>query len=384
MERRKKKNNSLSSILLYFLLPASGCCLAIPGQTQPAYRGPLGPVQQTGYHKIMITPDIAGKSNAGLSDLRILSEDGKQVPYILKREDPSFDGKEIRAFPVIADIKNDSISELILEAVTAQSSYKEEHSLALVIKNADALRQAGISGSNDGSNWYAMIDNIVLGNNTGGGKGEYLQLVSLPSNGYRYLKISIFNRGFPPLDITNAGIVLNRYIQGKYEALPPPVIVQKDSADRKTYVTLSFRERYPVSKLKLEVSGAILYKRKTRIYDEEGRPLGEISLTPETDSLLLPGRKEKVIRIVIENNDDAPLKIHNAAAWQLQQYVIAGLTAGKRYFIETGNEKAMPPVYDLPFFSDKITLVEEIMIPDLLESRNIDEKVKTGEKTDRK
>lgn len=381
METRKQKRNSFNGMLLYFLLLMMGYGFAIPGYGQSAYRGTLNGIRQTGYHKILVTPDITGKSNADLSDLRIRAEDGKQVPYMLKREDPSFDGKEIRDFPVIADIKNDSISELVLETLPAHSSYEEERSLALVIKNANALRQARISGSNDRNNWYAVIDNMVLGNNTGADRDAYIQFISLPSNSYRFLKISVFNRGLPPLDITNAGIVLSRFIQGAYDALPSPAIIQKDSTDGKSYITLSFREPYPVSKLKWETAGAALYKRKARIYDGEGRSLDEILLTPEADSLLLPGRKEREIRIVIENNDDAPLQVSNATAWQLQQYVIADLTAGKRYSIETGNEKAVAPVYDLVFFADKITLVDEVITPGLLETRSMEEKVKGTEKT---
>ncbi len=284
---------------------------------------------------------------------------------------------------MIADIKNDSLSELVLEAIPA-NSYGEEYSLALVIQNANAFRQARISGSNDNSNWYAMIDNIVLGNNVSTGREEYHQLISLPSNNYRYLKVSIFNRGLPPLNITNAGIVLNRFIQGKYETLPAPVITQKDSADRKSYITLSFPEPYPLSKLRLNVSGASLYKRKTSLHDTEGKLLDQISLTPEMDSLLLPGRKKKEIRIVIENNDDAPLTIHHVEAWQLQQYAIADLAAGRLYFIETGNEKAIAPVYDLAFFSDKITLVDEVINPGVLQPSNMEKKGDAGEKMDTK
>ncbi len=383
MERKNRNSHSLRSMLLHALLLAMAYA-PLHGYAQPAYRGTLHNIRQTGYHKIMITPDITAKSKADLSDLRILSEEGQQVPYMLKRSAPFYDGKEIRNYPVIGHTTNDSISELVLETPTAYSNPEEAHSLALVINNAAALRQGRISGSNDRSNWYAMIDNIILGNSTGGGEHTYLQLVTMPSNSYRYIRISVFNRGLPPLDITHAGMVQNRYIQGAYDVLPAPAIVQQDSADRKSYVTFSFGEPYPISKLKWELSGAALYKRKARMYDAEGRLLGETSLTPETDTLLLSGKKEKVLQLVIENNDDTPLNIRNATAWQLQQYLIADLAAGKRYFIETGNEKAAAPVYDLPFFSEKITLVEEVLTPDLLERLHIDGKQNAAEKMDKR
>ncbi len=85
MERRKKKISFLNGMLRNFLLLMLAHGLALPGHAQSSYRGALGDIRQAGYHRIMITPDITGKSNADLSDFRILSEDGKQVPYILKR-----------------------------------------------------------------------------------------------------------------------------------------------------------------------------------------------------------------------------------------------------------------------------------------------------------
>ncbi|MBX3242305.1 MAG: hypothetical protein KIT80_04145 [Chitinophagaceae bacterium] len=378
-----KKKNLRKTLINYFVrsgyLAMAALLWSGTASAQSAYKAPLNEIKESGYHKIMITPDIAAKSNPGLSDFRITSEEGKPVPYILKREEPVFNQKEMQVFPVISSHKQDSISELIVEA-GAIDLKQEDYSFVLVIKKADALRRATISGSNDNNKWYAITDNLLLGTGSSEHNDEYLQFISLPFNKYRYLKISVSDNELPSLNITKTGVLLNRYILGKYTEIPPPAVTQKDSSDKKSYVTFTFNDAYPLSKLKFIASGAALFKRRAIAYDTSRHYLFETILTPEMDSLHLSGSKLQKLLLVVENNDDEPLKIQEAEAWQLQQYAIAHLDAGKKYHIETGNNRAVAPVYDLQHFSNKLSIVEEIITPGALVPQQVPDNnpVKTG------
>ncbi len=372
MKRRWNKISRGTSILVLMMFSS------IVSFSQSSYKVLLQDIRETGFYKIMITPDIAAKSNPGLSDFRIFSEDGKQVPYILKREKAFISQQALEEFPVIAQLTKDSLSELVVE--TTSPAKDGEYSLVLTIHKAVALRTARVSGSNDNTTWYAIVDNFIIGKNSNNGGAEYLEFVPIAANNYRYLKISIFDKGLPPLNISKIGRLQTQYIQGNYTALPSPRILQKDSSNKKSYVTLQFEDSYPIAKLNLAITGTALYRRTAYAYDTLGYPLGDAILMPNSDSVLLSGRKEKKVLLIIENEDNEPLTVKNVLGWQLEEVAIASLQNDTRYYIETGNKGASQPIYDLRFFSESILPLEEIIIPKTLEPVAQKQETKVSEK----
>lgn len=356
---RKKQISIIRVLLLY-------CTLLFLVSHQHAhaqflYKASLHEIKETGFYRILVTPEIAAKSNPGLSDFRIFSEDGKPVPYILQKEQAFINQQALQVFPIISYNKTDSLSELIAENSTP-ANQTAEYSLVLEIVKANARRTARISGSNNQTEWFAIVDNVVIGKNDNSGSSENLEFISIPSGNYRYLKISILDKGLPPLNITRVGTLETRFIQGNYTALPAPVLSQTDSS-KKSYISLQFNDSYPLAKLNLTIAGTELYKRSVYIYDTAGHLLAEATLTPTIDSVLLPGRKEKKIFLVIDNRDNEPLRVTTIRAWQLQQVAIASFAAGKNYYIETGNHTVAAPVYDLQYFSDRVSPFAEVIIP---------------------
>ena len=355
---------ALSNILLLYFI-----AIASPAVSQFAYKAAVGEVKQSGFHKIMITPALAAKSNTDFSDIRITDDSGRFVQYILYRDQPVFDRKELRVIPLVAIQKTPrGNTQLILEIAqdTIPLSRQEHYSFVIVMRKADAYRNASISGSRDMKDWYAINDKIILDARSDKPGDEAAQVLLLPPGSYHYLRIEMQDKGLVPLKILRSGLMLNKSIYGTYTMLPAPRVVQKDSSNHKSYIAIHFEETYPVSKMHFTVGAPALYKRDIAVYDTSGiasRLIGDGTAAPGMDSLMLSGEKVKDIVMVVNNNDDQPLRLDSIRAYQLQHFIVANLQQGRQYSILTGNNGAATPVYDLNFFKDSIHTVSEEIIP---------------------
>lgn len=343
-------------------------CLTTITQTaycQFAYKAGIGEVKQSGFHKITITPALAAKSNANFSDIRIMDDSGKFVQYILQRDQTVFNKEELLTIPLISTKKNrEANTQLVFDLGqdTIPFHFQESYSFVLVMKKADAYRNASISGSRDMKQWYAISDKIILDARSDQQGNETTQVLLLPSANYRYLRIEMCDKGLVPLKILKSGFILNKSIYGTYSLLPSPQMIQKDSSNHKSYIAILFNQTYPVNKIHFTVLKPALYKRKIAIYDTSGnseRFLAEGIAAPGMDSLILTGEKVNNLLLVVDNNDDQPLSFDSVYAYQLQHFLIANLQQGRNYSILTGNSKAVAPVYDLNYFKDSIRLVSE-------------------------
>ncbi|MBX3256684.1 MAG: hypothetical protein KF862_21285 [Chitinophagaceae bacterium] len=351
--------------VLYKLLLIGFTCISKQAVCQFTYKADIEEVKQSGFHKIFLTPELSAKSNADFSDIRITDEAGKPVPYILNREQPVFNERELRAFPLVSrKVTPDSNVQMIFQPAFGNNLMQpqSDSSFVIIMQRAAAYRDASISGSDDLQNWYTIIDRFILDAGNYGNAEQSVQVVSLPSNRYKYVSITVKNKGLQPVDIIKAGSLFSKSIFGRYVELPAPVIRQVDSSNRKSYIALRFNGSYPLNKLRVAISNPPLYKRKIIVYDTSGArsiKVAETIIDPATDSLVLDGGKRKELLLVVENNDDQPLQLTNVTAYQLLHFMIADLQPGKKYSMLMGYPEAAAPVYDLRFFSDSIKVVEE-------------------------
>ena len=65
--------------------------------------------------------------------------------------------------------------------------------------------------------------------------------------------------------------------------------------------------------------------------------------------------RTRVLRIDIDNADNAPLRVIGISAEQAGICLVTWLQAGGSYVLLTGNSKASFPQYDLGYFTDSLT-----------------------------
>jgi hypothetical protein len=143
--------------------------------------------------------------------------------------------------------------------------------------------------------------------------------------------------------------------------------MQVEQEDKKTILNLTLKMPYPVSNLQIEVGDEYDYYRQLRVeyladsfHTEKGwkyqyRTLyrGTVSSLEQNvfsfDKALL-----KNMRVIINNQDNAPLDIEKCITWGYRHSLIARFTRQADYYLVYGDAEATNPNYDIHYFADRI------------------------------
>lgn len=143
-------------------------------------------------------------------------------------------------------------------------------------------------------------------------------------------------------------------------------VVQKDSNDRHSYLTLAFPEAYSIDWVGFAIPKPAFFKRSLRIlaegtHSDEWATVSDAELEPARKLFRIPTVKTRRLRIIIANADNAPLEIGNIICYQTNRYLVAWLRAGEVYRLYTGNAQATAPDYDLKYFTDSLKATPQLL-----------------------
>lgn len=319
------------------------------------YKAALDSVPASGFYQVTISPALGAALQPDLRDLRIVDPAGKQVPYILKSDLPAFNENSFAELPVRSAKKEaDGQTHVVIEN-TLQQPLNE---LLLVIKNTDADRTVTLSGSDDGKLWFVIKEHAWLNSFFSNSSDRFVQTLSFPKSSYRYFTVIINGKDLLPVNIVKAGVYQQTLYSGKYLPVPAPVLLQKDSSDKSSYIDVQFTSHYFLSRLVLQAQGPKFYERVVEIYNNTNglQPVpGLFTIRSDKETILPVSLKTNRILIRIINNDNPPLQIKSIEAFQLHQYLLAYLEKETAYTLQFSDSAAIPPVYDLQSFKDSIT-----------------------------
>jgi len=317
------------------------------------YSAKLPKIDTSGFYALDLTPDILAHSQNSLADIRLFG-DGKFTPYLFGGELPIKDQKSFVVFPQVnVASKTDTVTIFIVE--------NKEHyivsQLYLKLRSTAVNRTVNLSGSDDLNSWYAIKENLALAPvSTDNDKGVDEQQLNFPYSTYRYFKIQVDHRNKAPIAILQAGIYKQLVDVPGYVQIPVSSFTQKDSAKSST-VIIHFKDSYPINKIHLDIASPKFYKRKINIYQLSGkyfRLLTDTVINSTDASDLIFSAKTKAIELEIINEDNPPLSIKSATAYELTQKVIAYLEKNKQYQMLFGDSTIDAPNYDLKFFADSL------------------------------
>jgi hypothetical protein len=317
------------------------------------YRAALPKVDTSGFYALGLTPDILARSQSNLADIRVFG-DGKFTPYIFGSELPKKDQKSFVVFPQVnVDSKSDTATVFIVE----NKEHLIVNQLYLKLRNTAVDRTVNLSGSDDLNNWYAIKENLALSPaSTVNDKGVDEQQLNFPYSTYHYFKIQIDHKNKAPIAILQAGVYKQLIDVPGYAQVPVALFTQKDSAKSSTIV-IRFKDNYPINKIHLDIASPKFYKRKINIYQLNGkyfRLLTDTVISSTGAPDLIFSAKTKAIELEIINEDNPPLSIKSATAYELTQKVMAYLEKGKQYQVLFGDSTVDAPNYDLKFFADSL------------------------------
>lgn len=348
---RKINLYKISIWLLIFLIP-------IAGQSQNIfkYKAALNEIPSAGFYKIDLSPQVVAKCNPGLGDIRIFDENGKQVSYILKNDLQVFKKENLTEFPIVKNSKEkDNQTHIVLK----NTSGKSVNNLLLFIKNMDADRTISLTGSDDSTNWFIIKENINLENAFNNDSENSIKTLSFPPSNYKYFQLIILGKNVIPFNIIRAGVYNEEAVFGKYIQIPKPVISQKDSTDKKSYVLLQFDDSYQVNKIIIDAEGVKYFKRNFSVYSGN-KPnydfLLDGYLSSDSPNSFIINSRKNLLLLTINNEDNIPLKVKSIEAFQLNICLLTYLQANKKYYLYFGDSTAKSPKYDLQFFADSIKI----------------------------
>ncbi|WP_187261115.1 DUF3999 family protein [Pontibacter beigongshangensis] len=324
---------------------------------------------QSGYHSILLSPEITGQLQQDLADIRLYDAAGTEVPYLLRTEEPVQYRKLFRPYKIVSYThRAGCCSELI---ITNQEQQKINN-ISLLIRNADVQKQVALSGSDNQQDWYVLKakDLLYAIENTQG--TTEVKLLNFPLNDYKYLRLVLNDSSSAPLNIINAGYYDTHPESGKYTLIPQQGFSRTDSAaTKKTYLRLQFPQPVYPERLEFEINSPALYYRPARLLTKTESSTGRrrglfrkqkrrlqqsatslpFTLSSNTPATVeLPRRQVEELVIEIDNADNPPLDVAAVKAYQLNRYLVANLEAGKPYTLQFGDEKATAPTYELQHF----------------------------------
>lgn len=336
----------------------SFCFISIFGFGQ-SLKGAIERVEEKGFHRILIAPEVRSASNENFDFLRIYDDEKKEIPYVVDFDKDYFFSNRYQSLR-ISDQKQfkDSVSYYIINVVQNMKYCSE---LSLKIANTGLTKEYNISGSDDGIHWFGLVMNSMLYDLNDFQNTYVRKTVSFPNNSYKFLKIEFIDKNSMPIKLLEVG-----YFIGDEKIEPTTVLevfkhkIIEDKTNKKTIIKFSADNLYTVDGIAFNFKNSRFF-RKASVFIKETKSVKKKSEiyrksvatfnldSNSANSFKWESFQAKDFEIEIENLDNEPLKIKEIKLLQNQIYLITDLDVSKNYEIVVDSTLSKPQ-YDLEKF----------------------------------
>ena len=309
-------------------------------------------VNQSGFYAIDVTPELSSFVKTDFSDLRIIDNKGNPIPYLLGSDIPMLDTGLFKPLKILKNIVSDSGQNVL---VIENSHDEKMEGFYIRMRNAAVSRTINLSGSNDGINWYSIVENVNLEKRFIQDHDSFQEFISFPLSSYKYFRVIIYNDKNDPLDILSVQKRIKTSPSGKHDLVKNPSnsFTRKDS-NRITWLTVENSRNIHISNVLFQVKSPRFYKRQVDVI-VGGMLAGNFIISSDTVvDLSLPIFNDSIFTIKIYNEDNPPLEITVLSTGQNAEKIIVYLESGKSYDFELTSADAISPHYDLVSFKDSI------------------------------
>jgi hypothetical protein len=321
------------------------------------YTGTLSTINQEGLHLILLNPEVRSATNSNTNFFRILDENKNEVAFVnyKPKNENKFDFIEL---PIVSkQILNDSLTSIQVE----NKSERSLNSLVFVIANTSVIKNYNVSGSNDGENWFGLVQNQQLSNLNSENEKQVEKTISFPLNNYSFLRIDFSDKKSLPINVMKVGLYqseINYVNQLELTDFTQKIISNKEK--KKTQITIRFQSPQVISKINFDIRSDLYYrntrilvnkskkiKKRTENYQEE---ISSFVLNSKSNNqFILDDFFEKEFIIEIDNQDNQPLEINKISFFQTPEYVLANLKTTENYKVIIDSTLSKPN-YDLQNF----------------------------------
>ncbi|PIB34383.1 hypothetical protein BFP72_02560 [Reichenbachiella sp. 5M10] len=323
----------------------------------------VAPVSTSGFHKLLLSPELLGKANSDLTDLRIYDEKGVQQPYLIQQEAARASHRSFHTYDITQrENPEDSTSYLIFQNHTKQA-ITEVH---IIVENTEVKKRARLSGSHDQKKWFAIKNDYLLQSMHSADHTTDSNVLRFPLSNYPYFKLEIDDNLKDPIHILKVGYYATEVKKGRTTSFDFPIVSQLDSANH-SYVRLVLPDTTYLENLQLEVKGADYYARDIQVFLKKKntnnknqtshilQQIGSATLSSSGSRAINLGNiQAQELLLKINNQDNQALQISKVTGSFLNQYAIINLSPEHSYQIKFGDRNLHAPNYDLAAFIDQI------------------------------
>jgi hypothetical protein len=283
-----------------------------------------------------------------LADLRLYAGQN-EVPYFLSTERGSLqtEQKQVRILqPGTVNGKTQFFLDM--------SGLAEYDRIAVALKTINFVAKARVEGADDlhNGNWATLANSIIydlsddrLGGNT---------TLRLPLTTYKYLRVTL-DGPVKPSDIESATANVRDEEKEVWRAIRSQATQQQQGKD--TVFIFTVPKNVPVERLAFTIDPAQPnFQRQVELQRDKDIPFssGEISrvhmvrhgqkIDSEQTNLDLAGTSPQVLKVIVHNGDDPPLKINQVRLQQYARRIYFNSSSAPHLYY--GDEKLEAPEYD--------------------------------------
>ena len=335
------------------------------GFAPPALALTKGDIEISGEHEykaVRLTPPVYNQAKRDLSDLLILDETGKTVPYFLIGYETIRSGEMNEAYPM------KYIASFVREGHTSDDFYIEWDSTMDILATSVLIRTDSVMfaknielrGSFDGVAWdFIRQDQLyrVDGN-------EKLRIRFAQSLKYAYYRFTVLNnterRSSNDVLIID-GVTLeysqNTVNQAHFADTIAPVY-EVEQKDKDTVITLHGLRNVRINEVAIHTDSQ--FKRPVSFAGYRSKTLYNLRFGENSYQDLdvnFDGYSESadVLELTIHNGDDAPIRVDGISVSYFADEAIFKGENGKTYALSFGDPSvSAAPAYDIVYYKDLI------------------------------
>lgn len=323
---------------------------AAPAVSYFKYRRHSEPPASSGQHYFVVDETFWLHARPDLSDIRLYAAE-REIPYQLTVESGGVETEQ-KQFRVLQPASVGGETQFLLD----MSGVPEYDRVNLKLATKNFVAHARVDGQDDlhGTHW-ALLGTTTLYDLTDEKLGDNSTL-QIPLSAYRYLRVTVDSTVKPSnvasgtAGITRAEKAVWREVGGE---------PKREQQGKDTVLTFSVPANTPVDRLTLQIDpsqGNFRREIDIRGAQEQSFGSGEISrihmqrngqkVDVEQTSIDLCGNCQNILKAVIHNGDDMPLRITTAHLLQIERRIYFDSEPTLQPWIYYGDEKLGRPEYD--------------------------------------
>lgn len=332
------------------------------------------------WHKLELPNDIFKKISPDLSDIRIfgISEknDTIEAPYLLELKSEKRVKTNVN-FKIINTSHNEKGYYFTLEVPNQEVI----NQLQIDFKQFNFDWRISLEGSNNQNEWFTIVDDYrILSIKNAETFYEYNN-ITFPNSSYNYFRILVKSLEKPELKSVKASYTTIE--KGEfYDCEIKSFEIEEKKQEKSSDINIELSKRLPISYLKIDVDASYDYYRPIMIkyvsdsvktqngYVYNYRTLTNGTLNSiENNVFAFENTVVKKLKIIVNNQDNEPLKIKNVTVKGNVYNLDIRFTEPATYFLTYGNSNVYRPNYDIERFVSKtpdtissLTLGEEQII----------------------